>query len=101
MLRNNGEDAGRESHVEQAVGFLLSSLQLRQVAVETHERLISIILAGNVGAQAAEVVQLLFDFLGRGLHVGSDSFDVFIMVHFRSRISDDLDVFGEELVSVL
>ena len=62
---------------------------------------ILIILPGNVGAYLAESVQLFFDFLCRGLDVGPDPLEVLLVIHFRSGISDNLDVFWKEVVSIL
>lgn len=51
------------------MGFLFALLQLLQVGVELDERVISVILARDVGAKAAEFVQLSLKILGRGLDV--------------------------------
>lgn len=69
--------------------------------VELHERIIPVILARDICAQAAELLQLLLDVLCGCLDVRFDPADVFLMVHFCPRISDDSDVLREELVSVL
>ena len=101
MLRDHCEDTGRESHIEQAVGLLEVLLQLLDVLVEAVEGLILVVLAGDVSAEAAEVVELLLGLLGGGLDVRTDSPNVLIVVHLCSSIADDLDVFREELVAVL
>jgi hypothetical protein len=81
--------------------FRLSLLYIVQVLVECHEGLVLVILTRNVGAERAKLFQLQLDILGRGLDVRLDPTQVFIMVHLRSCISNDLDVLGQELVSVL
>lgn len=101
MLGHNGEDAGRQRHVEQAVCLLESLLQLLDVAVEPEEGLILVVLARNVGAEAAELVKLLLGLFGRRLDVRADSPNVFIVIHLGSGIADDPDVFWQELVAVL
>ena len=100
-LRNLGEDAGGQRHVEEAVGLGLALLQLLHVLGQVDEALVVGVLARDVGAQAAEVVELLLDLLGGRLYVGPDAPEVLLVVHFRARITDDLDVIGEELVAVL
>ena len=69
--------------------------------VEFDERRIFIVLPRDVCADLAKVDQLFFDLPGRNFYVGLDSFEELGMVHFRSCISDNLDVFGKEIVSVL
>jgi hypothetical protein len=101
VLGDDGEDAGREGHVEQAVGLGPALLELLEVLVEGVEGLILVVLSRDVCAQVAEVVQLLLDLLGGGLHVGPDATDVLVVVHLGARIADDLNVFGQELVAVL
>lgn len=65
------------------------------------EGLILVILPGYVGAELAKTIQLLLELLGRDFDIGPDSSDILIMVHLGASISDDLDVFGQELVAIL
>lgn len=44
---------------------------------------------------------MLLGLLGGGLDVGLYSLEIFLVVHLRARITDNLDIFGEELVAVL
>src|SRR4051812_42336408 len=69
--------------------------------VELLKRLILVVLPRYVCAHVAKGVQLFFDVFGRCLDVGFDPPEVFRTIHLRSGITDDLDTFGEELVSVL
>lgn len=101
VLRDDGEDAGGKSHVKQTVRLGPVFLDLLQVLLELLERLILIILTGDVGAEFGELLQLVLGLLGRGLHVGFDSAQVLFAVHLGTGISDDSDIFGEELVSIL
>jgi hypothetical protein len=55
MLGHNGENTGREGHVENAVGLGSAGFQLLEVLVELVEGLILVVLAGDVGAQIAGV----------------------------------------------
>jgi hypothetical protein len=101
MLGHNGKNTGREGHVENAVCLGSAGFQLLEVLVELVEGLILVVLAGDVGAQIAEIGKLLFD-LGSGcLNVGLDPPQVLVMVHLGTGISNNLDIFGEELVTVL
>lgn len=65
------------------------------------KRFILVVLSGNIGAHAAEIVQLFLHLLCWSLYVGPDSLEVFLMVHLRPGISHNLDIFGKEIVSVL
>ena len=58
LLRDGNEDTGGQSHVENAVGLLslAAGLNLLKVLVKVDERVILIVLAGNVGAEGAELV---------------------------------------------
>jgi len=55
--------------------------------------LILVILAGDICAETAEICKLLLHVFCRGLNIGFDSLEVFLMIHLRSRISNDLDTF--------
>lgn len=101
VLRDNGEDARGKSHVKQTVCLGPVLLDLQQMLLELLERLILVILAGDIGAEFGELLQLVLGLLGRGLHVGLDSAQVLFAVHLGTGISDDSDIFGEELVSIL
>lgn len=101
MLRDNGEYARRQSHVEKAVRLRLADLQLLNMLVQALERLVLVILPRDVGAQTAEVVQLLLDLFGWRLHVGPDAANVLLVVHLGSCIADDFDIFWKKLVAVL
>ena len=63
--------------------------------------LVLVILSGNICAQGAKAVQLLFNLFCRSFYIGSNSLEIFLVVHLRSCISDNFYVFGEEFVSVL
>lgn len=76
-------------------------LNLFNVLVELLKWLILVILPCNVCACLAEGFKLLFNFLCGGLDVRLDSLEILGVIHFRSGISDDSDVFGEEFVSIL
>ena len=101
MLRDRDEDAGWECHVEHPVCLLPTLLELLQVFPQGDERVILIVLAGYVCAEAAELVQLLLEVLRRCLDVGFDAAKVLFVVHLRPGITDDLDILREEIVSVL
>jgi hypothetical protein len=59
VLRNGDENTGRESHVEYPVVLLATLLKLLHVLLELDEGLVLVVLAGNVRAEAAELLQLL------------------------------------------
>lgn len=101
VLRDDRENTWGKSHIEKTVGFGLSLLEVLKVLVKTEEGLVLVILARDVGAEIAKLIELLFHLFGRCLHVGSDAADVFVMVHLGSRIAHDANVLGEELVAVL
>lgn len=101
VLRDCDEDAGGQSHVEYSVGLLSTLLELLQVLFELNEGLVLVVLARNVCAEATELIQLLLEFFSRGFDVGLDSLEILLMVHLCPRISDDANVLGEEVVSVL
>ena len=79
----------------------MTLLDLLQVLVQVDERVILVILTGDVGAKTTEAVQLLLDFFGGGLDVGSHAFQVLLVVHVRPGITDDLDPLGQEFVAIL
>lgn len=68
---------------------------------EIDERFILIILAGDVGAHFAEATQLLLHLLSWGFDVLLHPPEVFLMIHLRTRVADDLDIFGEKVVAIL
>jgi hypothetical protein len=101
VLRNSDEDAGRESHVEDAVGLLAALLEALEVVAELNERLVLVVLSRDVRAEATELLKLLLHILCGGLDVGLDPLQVLVVVHLRARISNDANVLREEVVSVL
>lgn len=101
VLGDRREHTGGKRHIEEAVGLGPPLLERLDVAGQAEEGLVLVILARDVGAEAAEVVELLLKFLSGNFYIGADPPEVLLVVHVRSRISDDLDVFGEELVAVL
>ena len=101
MLRDGYEDARGKSHVEDSVALFAIVLDLHDVLVELLEWFILVILSSKIRASLAESLKLFFNLLGRGLDVGPDPLEVFFVVHFRSGISDNLDVFWKEFVAVL
>jgi hypothetical protein len=101
VLRDCGENAGWERHVEDPVGLLATLLKLLEVLLKCNERVILVILPGNVCAEAAKLVQLLLDLLCGRLDVRLDALEVLLVVHLCPRISDDANVLGEEVVAVL
>lgn len=101
VLRNCDEDTGRKSHIEDAVGLLAALFNLLHVLLELNERVILVVLTRDIGAEVAEFVQLLLQVLCGGLDVRLDALEVFLAVHLGARISDDADVLGKEVVSVL
>ena len=101
LLRHSNENTGGKSHVEDSVLLLLTLLDLIEVGVEVDKGLILVILARNVGAVFAEVVEQFFNLLCRNLDVGSHTLQVVFVVHLCPGISDNLDVLGEEFVAVL
>ena len=101
MLRNDCEHARRQSHVEESVVFFPSLLEFLQMFVELQKGVVAIVLAGNICADGAELLELLLAFLCWGLDVRLDAADVLLVVHFCSSISHDPDVLGQKLVAVL
>ncbi len=101
MLRDCDEDTGRKSHVEYPVVLLLALLNLLHVLLKLDEGLVLVVLARDVRAEFAELVQLLLQFLCGGLDVRLDALEILLAVHLRACISNDVDVLREEVVSVL
>jgi hypothetical protein len=79
----------------------VSLFNLFEVIVEVDERLVLVVLTGDICTKAAEALELLFHFLGGDLDVGLYSSQVLGVVHLCTGISDNLDILREELVSVL
>lgn len=69
LIGDGDEDARGQSHVEDPVLFLLPLLNLLKVLCKVDERLILVVLSGDVGAELAEAVQLLLNLLRGGLDV--------------------------------
>lgn len=101
VLRHDCEDAGGKRHVKETVSLLAPALQILEVLVEGQEGLILVVLACDVRTEVAEVLERLLNILRRGLDVGLDSLQIFLVVHLGSRIADDFDVLWQELVAVL
>jgi len=101
VLRHDGEYARGQSHVEQSVGLFPPGLELLEVLVQLQEGLVAVILARDICADGAELLELLLDILGRRLDVRLDPTKVLVVVHLGARIADNSDVLGQELVSVL
>jgi hypothetical protein len=101
VLRDCDEDTGRKSHVEYPVVLLLALLNLLHVLLKLDEGLVLVVLARDVRAEFAELVQLLLQFLCGGLDVRLDALEILLAVHLRACISNDVDVLREEVVSVL
>lgn len=101
MLRDNGKNTGRQSHVEKPMGLFSSLLEVFQMLVEMLEGLVSVILSRYIGAERAELLQLLLNILGRRLDIRLDPAQVLIMIHLGTSIADNLDVLGKELIPVL
>lgn len=76
-------------------------LDILYVFPEVHKRLILIVLAGNIRAEAAEFIQLVLHFFGGSLDVGPDALEVLFVVHFCPSIANNLDILGEETIPVL
>jgi hypothetical protein len=60
-----------------------------------------IILAGNIAANFGEFLKLLFDFFRGCLDILFDTLEVFVMGHLCPGVSDDVNVFRKEFISVL
>ena len=101
MFRDGNENTGWQGHVEDSVALLPALLDFVNVLVKLLERRILIVLAGNICADGAELIELFLNFFRGGLDIRFDSPKVLVVVHLSPSISDDLDVFGEEFVAVL
>lgn len=101
VLRNNGENTGRQSHVEQPVSLGTTLLQLCQVLIQVLKRLVLVVLAGNICAETQEMLKLLLNLLCRGLDVRLDALQIFFMIHLSTSIPNDFDILGQKLVSEL
>jgi hypothetical protein len=101
VLGDWDEDAGWERHVEYPVRLLAALLQLAQVLFELDKGLVLVVLAGDICAEAAELLQLLLNLLCGCLDVRLDALEVFLVVHLRPCIADDANILGEEVVAVL
>jgi len=101
VLGDCDEDTWGKCHVEYPVGLLATILDLCHVLFELEEGLVLVVLARNVCAETTELVQLLFNLLCGGLDVRLNSLKVLFMVHLCSRITDNSNILGQEVVSVL
>jgi hypothetical protein len=101
VLRDCDEDTGGERHVEDAVVLLAALLELLEVLLKLDERLVLVVLAGNVRAVADKLLELLLQLLCGGLDVRLDALEVLLVVHLCARISDDANILGKEVVAVL
>lgn len=101
VLGDDCEDTRGQSHVEETMSLWTTTLELLEVLVKVLEGLVLVVLAGNVCAELAEVLKLLLNLLGGGLHVRLDAPQILLMVHLGAGISDDSDILREELVTVL
>lgn len=101
MLGHCDENAGGKSHVEDAIVLLATALKLAQVLLELDERLVFVVLARDVRAVAAELLELLLQLLCGGLDVRLDALEELLVVHLCARIADDANVLGKEVVAVL
>lgn len=79
----------------------MALLELLHVFPQLDERLIVVILARDVCAQTAELIELLLQILRRRLDLGPDALDEILVTQFTARIADDLDIVRKEVVAVL
>lgn len=101
VLRDDCEDAGRKRHVEKAMGLSAILLNLLEVLLELLEGLVLVILTRNIGAELGELLELILSLFGGSLHVRLDSAQVLLAVHLSTGISDDVNIFRQELIPVL
>lgn len=101
MLGNGGENARRQCHVEDTVVFRSSFLEVIQVFPKPNERFVLVVLARYIRTLLQKFVKLFFHLLNRCLDVRLDPIEVLLPIHLRARISYNVAIFGEELVSVL
>jgi hypothetical protein len=83
------------------VSLLATRLELLQVLPKLNEGLILVVLTRDICAVSAELVELLLEILCGGFDERPDTLDVLVVVHLCAGISDDANVLGEEVVSVL
>jgi len=69
VLRNRNEDTRGKGHVEDTVGLVATLLKLGEVRFELLKAFVLVVLARDVAAHAAELLELLFHFLGGGFDV--------------------------------
>ena len=74
--------------------FFPPFLQILQVLIELGETVVAVVLTRDIGADGAELLQLLFHILRGRLDVRSDSPNVLFVIHLSPGVTDDLDVFG-------
>ena len=101
VLRDGDEDARRQGHVKYTVRLLLVLFEVAEVRFELLEALVLVVLAGNVGTHAAELLELLLHLLGGSLDVRLDALQVLGVVHLCTCVTNNLDILGEEVVTVL
>jgi hypothetical protein len=101
VLRDGDEDTGWKRHVEDSVSLLATLLELLDVFPQIDERVVLVVLAGDISAETTELLQLLFHILRRCLDIGLDAAKVLLVVHLRPGVPNDLDILGEEAISVL
>jgi hypothetical protein len=79
---DNGENGGREGHVEDAVLrrvlVLVGLLALLDLLLEVLESAVLVVLAGNVGAELEELLELLLQGRDGGLDVLGDALVVLL-----------------------
>lgn len=101
VLGDNGEDGRGQGHVEETMRFGATSLELLEMLFKLVERLILVVLAGDVSADLGEFLKLILNLLGGSLDVGLNAAEILLVVHLRTGITDDSAVLGQELVAVL
>jgi len=101
MLRDCDEDAGRERHVEDPVGLTPTLFERLEVLPQIDEVVVLVILARDIRAEVAEVIELFLNLLCGCLDIGSNSFEELFVVHLRPGIANDFDIVRKEVVSVL
>lgn len=101
VLRDGNKDAGWERHVKYSVGLLPALLKLLNVFPKVDKRIVLVVLARDVGAETTKLGQLLLHILCGRLDVGFDATKVLLVIHLRSSIADDFDIFGKEVVAML
>lgn len=66
-----------------------------------NERFVLVVLARHIRTLLQELVKLIFHLLNRCFDVRLDPAEILLSVHLRARISYNVAIFGEELVSML